>query len=48
MGEANIKVDAVTTVSAVIKRADGTIEDLGVVASSEKGNVVTKPIDKEE
>lgn len=36
------KVKAVTTVSAVIKRKDGTIEDLGVVASTDKGNVVTK------
>lgn len=36
------EVKSVTTVSAVIKRADGTIEDLGVVASSENGNVVTK------
>ena len=39
------KVTAVTTVSAVIKRANGTIEDLGVVASSENGNVVTKTDD---
>jgi hypothetical protein len=34
------------TISAVITRADGTVEDLGVIASTKQGNVFTKFIKK--
>lgn len=30
------------TIEAVITRADGTIENLGVIASTKKGNIIQK------
>lgn len=34
------KIDSYVEISAVVTRKDGTIEDLGVIASEDRGNVI--------
>jgi hypothetical protein len=34
------------TIEAVVTRADGTIENLGVIASSKKGNIISNLLKK--
>ena len=39
------KAKPVVTISAIVTRADGTVEDLGEIASSKKKNVFGKIVD---